>query len=184
MDVEFITSLQQWFEQIVQTPLTKAFPLKLIDLAKSDCIKEMSFYLSIREHFDVVGFNQALQAHHHLPSEMLQFEDIQGMIRGTIDLVFRYQGKYYLLDYKSNFLGENWEDYAPSTLAKAMLHHHYDWQYLLYTLALHRYLKTVDSDYDYERDFGGVFYLFLRGMNGEPQSGVFLIAQVHNSSMN
>ncbi|MDC2824679.1 exodeoxyribonuclease V subunit beta [Rodentibacter pneumotropicus] len=173
MDVEFITSLQQWFEQIVQTPLSKAFPLKLIDLAKSDCIKEMSFYLSIREHFDVVGFNQALQAHHHLPSEMLQFEDIQGMIRGTIDLVFRYQGKYYLLDYKSNFLGENWEDYAPSTLAKAMLHHHYDWQYLLYTLALHRYLKTVDSDYDYERDFGGVFYLFLRGMNGEPQSGVF-----------
>ncbi|OOF45567.1 exodeoxyribonuclease V subunit beta [Rodentibacter trehalosifermentans] len=173
LESDFITPLQQWFEQIVQTPLSDSHGIKLIDLAKSDCIKEMSFYLSIRDHFDVSGFNQALQAHHHLPSEPLQFEDIQGMIRGTIDLVFRYQGKYYLLDYKSNFLGETWADYKQRALEKTMLHHHYDWQYLLYTLALHRYLKTVDSKYDYERDFGGVFYLFLRGMNGEPQSGVF-----------
>ncbi|OOF83172.1 exodeoxyribonuclease V subunit beta [Rodentibacter ratti] len=173
LDVELIPLLQQWFEQIVQTSLSQSHGIKLIELAKSDSIKEMSFYLSIQENFDVKGFNQALQAHHHLPSERLQFEDIQGMIRGTIDLVFRHQGKYYLLDYKSNFLGESWADYAPQCLEKAMLHHHYDWQYLLYTLALHRYLKTVDSHYDYERDFGGVFYLFLRGMNGESQSGVF-----------
>ncbi|OOF37485.1 exodeoxyribonuclease V subunit beta [Rodentibacter heidelbergensis] len=173
MDVAFITPLQHWFEQIVQTPLSASSGIKLIALAKSDCIKEMAFYLSIRDNFDVSGFNQALQTHHHLPSELLQFEDIQGMIRGTIDLVFRHQGKYYLLDYKSNFLGESWADYAPHQLEKAMLHHHYDWQYLLYTLALHRYLKNVDSHYDYERDFGGVFYLFLRGMNGDPQSGVF-----------
>lgn len=173
LDVELIPLLQQWFEQIVQTPLSQSHGIKLIELAKSDCIKEMSFYLSIQENFDVKGFNQSLQAYHHLPSESLQFEDIQGMIRGTIDLVFRHQGRYYLLDYKSNFLGESWADYAPQCLEKAMLHHHYDWQYLLYTLALHRYLKSVDSHYDYERDFGGVFYLFLRGMNGEPQSGVF-----------
>ncbi|OOF42876.1 exodeoxyribonuclease V subunit beta [Rodentibacter rarus] len=173
MDVAFIAPLQQWFEQIVQTPLSTSSGIKLIALAKSDCIKEMAFYLSIRENFDVAGFNQALNTHHHLPSEMLQFEDIQGMIRGTIDLVFRHHGKYYLLDYKSNFLGESWADYAPHQLEKAMLHHHYDWQYLLYTLALHRYLKNVDSHYEYERDFGGVFYLFLRGMNGEGQSGVF-----------
>ncbi|MBF0751106.1 MULTISPECIES: exodeoxyribonuclease V subunit beta [unclassified Pasteurella] len=173
VETDFITLLQQWFEQIVHTPLSASHGIKLIDLAKSDYIKEMSFYLSIQDHFDVAGFNKALQSHHHLPSDMLQFEDIQGMIRGTIDLVFRHQGKYYLLDYKSNFLGENWSDYSPNALEKAMLHHHYDWQYLLYTLALHRYLKTVDKNYDYERDFGGVFYLFLRGMNGEPQSGVF-----------
>ncbi|OOF87470.1 exodeoxyribonuclease V subunit beta [Rodentibacter ratti] len=173
LDVELIPLLQQWFEQIVQTSLSQSHGIKLIELAKSDCIKEMSFYLSIQENFDVKGFNQALQAYHHLPSESLQFEDIQGMIRGTIDLVFRHQGKYYLLDYKSNFLGGSWADYAPQCLEKAMLHHHYDWQYLLYTLALHRYLKSVDSHYDYEHDFGGVFYLFLRGMNGEPQSGVF-----------
>lgn len=61
-----------------------------------------------------------------------------------------------------------------------MLHSHYDWQYLIYTLALHRYLKNVLPRYDYDRNFGGVFYLFLRGMNGEPQSGVFYDRQALN----
>lgn len=173
LDESFISPLKTWFEQIVQTPFSESAELKLANLSTSDCIKEMPFYLAIREHFDVTSFNRALQAHHHLPSETLQFEAIQGMVRGTIDLVFRHQGKYYLLDYKSNFLGETLADYAPNALEKAMLHHHYDWQYLLYTLALHRYLKTVDSHYDYEQHFGGVFYLFLRGMNGKPQSGIF-----------
>ncbi|EFA28577.1 Exodeoxyribonuclease V beta chain [Haemophilus influenzae HK1212] len=58
-------------------------------------------------------------------------------------------------------------------MKKEMLHSHYDWQYLIYTLALNRYLQSVVPHYDYARDFGGVFYLFLRGMNGEPQSGIF-----------
>ncbi|BFU59718.1 MULTISPECIES: exodeoxyribonuclease V subunit beta [Rodentibacter] len=173
LDDAFIKPLQQWFEQISQTPLCETVPLKLVELAKTDCIKEMSFYLSIRDHFNVETFNRVLQSYHRLPSERLEFEDIQGMVRGTIDLVFRHKGKYYLLDYKSNFLGETQADYSPEALEKVMLHHHYDWQYLIYTLALHRYLKTVDRDYDYERHFGGVFYLFLRGMNGETQSGVF-----------
>lgn len=173
LDEAFVTPLQKWFEQIAYTPFSTDPTLYLAALAAQDCIKEMPFYLAIRERFKVADFNRALQAHHHLPSESLRFDDIQGMLRGTIDLVFRHQGKYYLLDYKSNFLGENTADYAPSALQKAMLHHHYDWQYLLYCLALHRYLKRVDRDYDYERDFGGVFYLFLRGMNGEAQSGVF-----------
>jgi exodeoxyribonuclease V beta subunit len=52
---------------------------------------------------------------------------------------------------------------------KAMKEHHYTLQYLLYTLALHRYLKLRLSDYHYERHFGGIYYLFLRGM--QPQSG-------------
>lgn len=173
LDETFVEPLQSWFSRIVQTPLQKDSALTLATLPSEDCIKEMPFYLAIQDHFNVSGFNQALSAYHHLPSESLQFEDIQGMLRGTIDLVFRHNGQYYLLDYKSNFLGEHLVDYAPKALQKAMLHHHYDWQYLLYTLALHRYLKSVDKGYDYERDFGGVFYLFLRGMNGEAQSGVF-----------
>ena len=133
----------------------------------------MPFYLATREHFDVDAFNRALKAHHHLPSEPLQFEQIQGMVRGSIDLVFRHHGKYYLVDYKSNFLGSTLADYNQEALKKEMLHSHYDWQYLIYTLALHRYLQSVVPHYDYARDFGGIFYLFLRGMNGEPQSGVF-----------
>lgn len=173
LDETFTEPLQNWLQQISHTPLSHEIGIALADLANKDCIKEMPFYLAIRAHFDVEAFNRALKAHHHLPSEPLQFEQIQGMVRGSIDLVFRHNGKYYLVDYKSNFLGSTLADYNQEALKKEMLHSHYDWQYLIYTLALHRYLQSVVPDYDYARDFGGVFYLFLRGMNGEPQSGVF-----------
>ena len=173
LDETFTEPLQNWLQQISHTPLSNEIGIALADLANKDCIKEMPFYLAIREHFDVEAFNRVLKAHHHLPSELLQFEQIQGMVRGSIDLVFRHNGKYYLVDYKSNFLGSTLSDYNQEALKKEMLHSHYDWQYLIYTLALHRYLQSVVPHYDYARDFGGVFYLFLRGMNGEPQSGVF-----------
>ncbi|HHF3827019.1 TPA: exodeoxyribonuclease V subunit beta [Haemophilus influenzae] len=173
LDETFTELLQNWLQQISHTPLSNEIGIALADLANKDCIKEMPFYLAIREYFDVEAFNRALKAHHHLPSEPLQFEQIQGMVRGSIDLVFRHNGKYYLVDYKSNFLGSILADYNQEALKKEMLHSHYDWQYLIYTLALHRYLQSVVPKYDYARDFGGVFYLFLRGMNGEPQSGVF-----------
>ena len=173
LDKTFTEPLQNWLQQISHTPLSNEIGIALADLANKDCIKEMPFYLAIREHFDVEAFNRALKAHHHLPSEPLQFEQIQGMVRGSIDLVFRHNGKYYLVDYKSNFLGSTLSDYNHEALKKEMLHSHYDWQYLIYTLALHRYLQSVVPHYDYARDFGGIFYLFLRGMNGEPQSGVF-----------
>lgn len=173
LDKTFTEPLQNWLQKISHTPLSNEIGIALADLAIKDCIKEMPFYLAIREHFDVAAFNRALKAHHHLPSEQLQFEQIQGMVRGSIDLVFRHNGKYYLVDYKSNFLGSSLADYNQEALKKEMLHSHYDWQYLIYTLALHRYLQSVVPDYDYARDFGGVFYLFLRGMNGEPESGVF-----------
>ena len=173
LDETFTEPLKNWLQQISHTPLSNEIGIALADLANKDCIKEMPFYLAIREHFDVEAFNRALKAHHHLPSEPLQFEQIQGMVRGSIDLVFRHNGKYYLVDYKSNFLGSTLADYNQEALKKEMLHSHYDWQYLIYTLALHHYLQSVVPHYDYARDFGGVFYLFLRGMNGEPQSGVF-----------
>ena len=173
LDETLTEPLQNWLQQISHTPLSNEIGIALADLANKDCIKEMPFYLAIRKHFDVEAFNRALKAYHHLPSEPLQFEQIQGMVRGSIDLVFRHNGKYYLVDYKSNFLGSTFADYNQEALKKEMLHSHYDWQYLIYTLALHRYLQSVVPHYDYERDFGGVFYLFLRGMNGEPQSGVF-----------
>ena len=166
-------AVQQWFEQILSTPILPNDDFTLAQINEKQCLKELAFYLNITSHFDVTGFNRALATLHHLSSEPLQFEDIQGMVRGTMDLVFSHQDKYYLLDYKSNFLGETLKDYDQTALKKAMLEHHYDWQYLLYVVALHRYLKTRLPHYDYNRDFGGVVYAFLRGMNGLPQSGIF-----------
>ena len=170
---EQFAAVQQWFEQILSTPILPNNDLTLAQINEKQCLKELAFYLNISSHFNVVGFNRALATLHHLPSEPLQFDDIQGMVRGTMDLVFCHQGKYYLLDYKSNFLGETLKDYDQAALKNAMLEHHYDWQYLLYVVALHRYLKSRLPHYDYNRDFGGVAYAFLRGMNGSPQSGIF-----------
>jgi exodeoxyribonuclease V beta subunit len=99
---------------------------------------------------------------------------LSGFIKGFIDLVVRYKGKYYLVDYKSNFLGDTYEDYHLSAMTRAMESHHYVLQYHIYTKALHRYLSWRMSRYDPERDFGGVLYLFIRGMHPDhPGAGVF-----------
>jgi exodeoxyribonuclease V beta subunit len=88
---------------------------------------------------------------------------------GFIDLVIEWQGRFYLLDYKSNWLGNDLDAYAQPQLQQAMLAHHYPIQYLFYVLALHRYLGQRLADYDYDRHFGEVYYLFLRGM--DPRTG-------------
>ena len=94
----------------------------------------------------------------------LGFATVQGMLKGFIDLVFEWQGRWYLLDYKSNHLGMSPADYGRPALERAMREHRYDLQYQLYSLALHRLLALRLPGYDFDRHFGGVFYLFLRGM--------------------
>lgn len=111
----------------------------------------------------------------------LRFPAIQGFLKGFIDLVFEYQGKWYLVDYKSNHLGTQFADYRQPALSQAMAEHHYFLQYHLYTLALHRYLSRRLPDYDYETHFGCVYYLFIRGMAPEtgPDFGVFRDRPTH-----
>ncbi|MFP4416880.1 MAG: hypothetical protein ACLFSB_06385, partial [Chitinispirillaceae bacterium] len=105
----------------------------------------------------------------------LDFSPAGGHMHGFIDLVFTCDDKYYLLDWKSNFLGYDFEDYRPDALARAMTEEYYFLQYYLYTLALDRYLALRLPDYRYEKDFGGVLYLFLRGLSPQQgmESGIF-----------
>lgn len=99
----------------------------------------------------------------------------RGFMRGYIDLVFARDERFFLADYKSNWLGDAIEDYAPDRLERAMADSFYDLQYLIYAVALHRLLATRVPGYEYERHFGGIYYLFLRGMRPEygPSSGVY-----------
>ncbi len=104
----------------------------------------------------------------------LGFAALVGHLRGFVDLVFEHDGRYFLVDYKSNHLGEDFADYSAPALAAAMAEHHYFLQAFLYAVALHRHLAACRRGYDYDRDFGGVYYLFLRGMApGRPGAGVF-----------
>ncbi|MEK6655406.1 MAG: exodeoxyribonuclease V subunit beta [Thermodesulfobacteriota bacterium] len=99
----------------------------------------------------------------------LQFDPVRGFMKGFIDMVFEHDGRFYLADWKSNFLGDRKEHYHRDRLTEAMLEHHYLLQYHLYVMALHRYLLLRQPGYDYHSHFGGVYYLFLRGM--EPAWG-------------
>jgi exodeoxyribonuclease V beta subunit len=105
----------------------------------------------------------------------LDFSPLRGGLRGFIDLVAEHDGRYYVLDYKSNRLGDSAGDYRPERLVPVMHRHHYVLQYLLYSVAVHRYLGLRLPDYSYERHFGGVYYLFVRGMDPShpPGTGVY-----------
>lgn len=96
----------------------------------------------------------------------LDAKELQGFLTGFVDLVFVYQERWYVVDWKSNHLGDQPEDYGDDTLWHAMQHHHYVLQYHLYVLALHLFLEQRQPGYDYEEHFGGVAYVFLRGLNG------------------
>jgi exodeoxyribonuclease V beta subunit len=100
-------------------------------------------------------------------SSGLRFKPVQGMVRGFMDMVFEQGGRYYLLDWKSNHLGYRVEDYGQQAMRSAMEHNLYPLQYLLYTVALNRYLSLRIRDYHYATHFGGVLYVFLRGASPE-----------------
>lgn len=105
----------------------------------------------------------------------LGFRPVRGMMRGFMDMVFEHDGTFYLLDWKSNHLGNRPEDYTREKLGRAMEKHLYPLQYLLYTVALNRYLSLRVRGYDYERHFGGVLYVFLRGIDpgSSGETGMF-----------
>jgi exodeoxyribonuclease V beta subunit len=105
----------------------------------------------------------------------LHFAPIRGYMKGFIDLVFEHQGRFYLIDWKSNRLGSRLEDYHRNRLDAVMVEHWYHVQYYLYTLAFHQYLRNRVPGYDYARDFGGICYVFLRGVTRDegPEFGLF-----------
>ncbi|QXB56253.1 exodeoxyribonuclease V subunit beta [Aeromonas sp. FDAARGOS 1415] len=172
-DESWAQVLQQQVEAVLDTPLETGFgePLRLRDLAPERKQVELEFFLPMGR-VTAQALTALCQQHDPLSrgNKPLSFATVQGMLKGFIDLVFEWQGRWYLLDYKSNHLGMSPADYSRSALEQAMVEHRYDLQYQLYSLALHRLLALRLPGYDFDQHFGGVFYLFLRGM---PQGGIF-----------
>lgn len=167
--------LTRWITQVLAAPLADT-GVALNQLSARQKQVEMEFYLPISQTLDARALDAVTRRYDPLSAGCpeLDFRQVRGMLKGFIDLVFRHDGRYYLLDYKSNWLGESGEAYTQEAMAEAMRSHRYDLQYQLYSLALHRYLRHRIADYDYERHFGGVIYLFLRGVDGEAgQQGIF-----------
>ncbi|PRD14247.1 exodeoxyribonuclease V subunit beta [Pantoea coffeiphila] len=174
LDMAWLPTMTEWMQRILQTPLNDS-GVSLNQLSPDTCRVELQFYLPISrlltaEDLDRLVRQDPLSA----GCPPLDFYQVRGMLKGFIDLVFCWQGKYYLLDYKSNWLGEESSAYTQEAMAQAMQSHRYDLQYQLYSLALHRYLRQRLAGYDYEQHFGGVIYLFLRGLDGtEGSNGIF-----------
>jgi exodeoxyribonuclease V beta subunit len=101
------------------------------------------------------------------------YSQIQGLMNGKIDLVFEHENQYYIVDWKSNYLGDQLDDYNTAQIKAAMNENNYHLQYLLYTVALKKYLSDRLPDFDYDRDFGGVIYLFIRGIRKGTDYGLF-----------
>lgn len=162
--------ISDWLLTLIQIPLPLFDDsMRLSDLAPQMCKAEMEFLFAAHQ-VDIHDLDRMV-TDAVLPGiarPMLRQDRLNGMLKGFIDLLFCFDNRYFVLDYKSNYLGEDPSAYGRDAMARAMVGHRYDLQYVLYILALHRLLKARLRDYDYERDVGGAVYLFLRGVN---QSG-------------
>ncbi|MDO9649029.1 exodeoxyribonuclease V subunit beta [Glaesserella parasuis] len=175
LDEAWLEPLTTWFEQVIQTPFGEQ-AVSLTQIFTHKRLNEWQFYLRLSNKEALYRLNQLLKKHSPLAKQLpdLTLYNLEGFVRGFVDCIAQIDGKFYVIDYKSNFLGYLPQDYQAEKLAKTMGQFRYDLQYLLYTLAVHRYLSArLGENYNYEQHFGGVAYLFLRGMNGEPNSGVY-----------
>lgn len=148
----------------------------LADVAPERRLNELAFHFPI-ERLTMAKL-RAFFEQHELPAEVgaFDFHPVEGFLKGFIDLIVEHAGRYYVLDYKSNFLGRDAEDYRSSRLGAVMSASNYVLQYHLYAVALHRYLRyRLGNRYEGQKHWGGVRYLFVRGMSeaSGPDYGVF-----------
>ncbi len=159
--------LMAWLKEILTTDIGGGVQLRQIE--RRDRLDEMEFHFPLSTSNNLLSF---LETKGYTASSA-EYLVLDGMMTGLIDLTFRKDDKYYLVDYKSNYLGPSFRDYEPEKLNVAMKSHQYDLQYLIYSVALNKMLKHKLPDYDYEQHFGGVSYLFLRGMQSGSATGVY-----------
>lgn len=180
---EKICALASWLNNILNANLlpesSKNDHLKLSDLTPDNCARELDYYLPCKD-FKVKVLNKLCHEFYakvvkdnnlsHIPDlPDLKKSNFKGFMKGSLDLVAKFttkQGdKFFMIDYKSNYLGDSFGDYTQDSILKSIFEARYDVQILFYSLALYRFLKCTLLDFLYEKDFGGVMYLYLRGMN-------------------
>ncbi|MFJ4056822.1 exodeoxyribonuclease V subunit beta [Pseudomonas sp. NPDC089743] len=159
----WIPALSQWLQQLLNEPLpARDMSLRLAQLQHYQI--EMEFWFASHQ-VDAQQLDQLVARHTHpgAARPAAQPTLLNGMFKGFIDLAFELDGRYYVADYKSNWLGPDIQAYDTQAMEKAILEHRYDLQYVLYLLALHRQLRARLPDYDYDQHVGGALFIFLRG---------------------
>ncbi len=170
--------------QVLHAPLAgaDAIPFTLAEIPRGDRLAELEFNYMFRNGFHTSDIRRKLEryAREKFRLEIWPEWDRRlsgGVLTGFIDLVFRHHGKFFIADWKSNRLGGRRSNFTPEALPDAMAASFYFLQYLFYTVALCKYLRLRLGKFDveeYENYFGGVFYIFLRGVSADrPGDGIF-----------
>lgn len=170
-------------DKVLSIPLEiRKTTLRLSSVQCKDRINELEFYFplkpvtpkGLKKIFEKFG-GINLQDGFFDQLGKLNFSLAKGFIKGYIDMVFYHEDRFWLVDWKSNFLGPSVEDYGKDALTKIMNNDFYILQYHLYTLSLYQYLQLRFPGFDYEKHFGGVFYIFIRGVDPErgPEFGIY-----------
>jgi exodeoxyribonuclease V beta subunit len=165
----WIEPLSAWLKSYLSTPLRfDGTAVSLCDLSTYQV--EMEFWFASQS-VNIQQLDKLVRQHtlKGEPRPILNPGQLNGMFKGFIDLTFEHQGRYYVADYKSNWLGRSDDSYDAAAMAETMLGKRYDLQLCLYLLALHRQLKLRLRDYDYDRHMGGAVYLFVRGHHSASQ---------------
>ncbi len=161
--VGWTDDLAGWYHHFITMRL--ALPTGAVTLAGlATLVPEMEFWIGATA-VDVERLDRLVRAHtlDGAARPALVPGQLNGMLKGFIDLVFEHGGRYYVADYKSNWLGPDDAAYDPAAMRAAILAARYDLQYVLYLFALHRLLRARLPDYDFDRHVGGAVYLFMRG---------------------
>lgn len=175
-DIEdMLPQYNKWLSEAIKAPfhqshdLTSGIALKDLD----NWLPELEFTFQLNKGFNKDRLRKLLNEHGYQLSG-LKGHSIHGMLTGAIDLVFKHNDRYYLADYKSNYLGADYTAYDAVNLDRNNDEKAYTLQYLIYSLALHKHLQYRMPDYDYESHFGGAYYLYIRGMHPDhPEKGIF-----------
>jgi exodeoxyribonuclease V beta subunit len=183
-ETEWRPAVQAMLAAVASIPLVPDRPgWTLADVPPAQRLHEMEFCFALKRItpealaavFDRFGRRPAGRLADSSAIGRLDFAPLQGFMKGFMDLVWHHAGRYYLLDWKSNYLGDRLLDYHRRRLDECMGEELYILQYHIYTLALHQYLRQRVPGYRYERDFGGAVYVFIRGVAraAPPDHGIF-----------
>lgn len=156
-------ALVPWFKDILDAPLPRG--ATLASLKFNARVRELEFHLFLQnERIDGDAIVKRL-AEAGIPVPNFNKTHAIRYLKGFIDLVYEHDGRFYVADYKSNYLGDSMADYTVSAMKDSMTHSGYWLQATLYMVAMHRYLKVRKTDYQIEKHLGGAVYLYLRGMS-------------------
>ncbi|MEB3767000.1 UvrD-helicase domain-containing protein [Acinetobacter sp. MD2] len=167
---ELLALIQQWLLEIIQTPMHGDFCLAHLETKAS--LAEFPFYMALSDRVFATQRIQALFTEYGYDMPNLNPAESARFLKGEIDLVYQHQQKFYIADYKSNYLGANLEDYSVAAIQQNMSMSSYWLQAAIYLVALHRYLKVRLNHYVMEQHLGGASYLYLRGMQADTAAGV------------